>query len=67
MNTTEVSISKALIDSYITMMIFFSVNHVLREYNGMKGAIKTLIIEKHVSYNKKEVNLRKKFTNIKII
>ena len=40
LNTVEVIISKALIDSYITHEEFVSVNNVLREYNGMKNKIK---------------------------
>ena len=40
LNTSEVRISKALIDSYISHDEFFSVNNVLREYNEMKKEIK---------------------------
>ena len=40
LNTTEVLISKALIDSYITHEEFTSVNNVLRKYNEMKKEIK---------------------------
>ena len=40
LNTIEVSISKSLIDSYIGLDEFFSVNNVLREYNKMKEEIK---------------------------
>ena len=40
LNTSEVLISKALIDSYISHDEFFSVNNVLREYNEMKKEIK---------------------------
>ena len=36
LNTIEVLISKALIDSYISHNEFVSVNHVLREYNEIK-------------------------------
>ena len=37
LNTIEILISKALIDSYISHDESFSVNNVLREYNKMKG------------------------------
>ena len=40
LNTIEVLISKALIDSYITHDQFVSVNNVLREYNEMKNETK---------------------------
>ena len=40
LNTIEVLISKALIDSYISHDEFVSVNNVLREYNEMKEKIK---------------------------
>ena len=40
LNTIEVLISKALIDSYINNDEFVSVNKVLREYNKMKEEIK---------------------------
>ena len=40
LNTIEVLISKALIDSYINHDGFVSVNNVLREYNEMKEEIK---------------------------
>ena len=40
LNTIEVLISKALIDSYITHDEFVSVNNLLREYNEMKKEIK---------------------------
>ena len=36
LNTIEVLISKALINSYISHDKFVSVNHVLREYNEVK-------------------------------
>ena len=42
LNTIEVLISKALIDSYINHDKIFSVNNVLREYNEMKDEIKYL-------------------------
>ena len=41
LNTTEVLISKALINSYISHYKFISVNNVLRQYNDMKEEIKT--------------------------
>ena len=40
LNTIEVLISKALIDSYISHDEFVSVNNVLREYNKIKEGIK---------------------------
>ena len=40
LNTIEILISKALIDSYISHDEFVSVNNVLREYNGVKKAKK---------------------------
>ena len=40
LNTLEVLIVKALIDSYISHDEFFSVNNVLREYNEIKEEIK---------------------------
>ena len=40
LNTTEILISKALIDSYISHDQFTSINNVLREYNEMKEEIK---------------------------
>ena len=40
LNTIEVLISKALIDSYISHDEFVSVNNVLREYYEMKKEIK---------------------------
>ena len=42
LNTIEVLISKALIDSYINHDKIVSVNNVLREYNEMKDEIKYL-------------------------
>ena len=39
LNTIEVLISKALIDSYISHNEFVLVNNVLKEYNEMKGDI----------------------------
>ena len=40
LNTLDVLISKALIDSYISHDEFVSVNNVLREYNELKNEIK---------------------------
>ena len=40
LNTTEVLISKALIDSYISHDKLVSVRNVLREYNEIKNEIK---------------------------
>ena len=39
LNATEVLISKALIDSYISHDEFLSVNNVLREYNETKRSV----------------------------
>ena len=43
LNTIEVLISKALIDSYISHDEFLSVNNVLREYNEIKGRNKKIL------------------------
>ena len=43
LNTIEVLISKALIDSYISHDEFVSVNNVLREYNEIKGRNKKIL------------------------
>ena len=40
LNTTEILISKALIDSYSNNDKFVSVNNVFKEYNEMKEEIK---------------------------
>ena len=40
LNTTDVLISEALIDSHISHDEFVSVNNVLREYNAMDKKIK---------------------------
>ena len=40
LNTTEVLISKALIDTYISHDKFISINNVLRKYHEMKKEIK---------------------------
>ena len=40
LDTVEVLISKALMDSYINYDEFVSVNNVLREYNKMKEEFK---------------------------
>ena len=41
LNTIEVLISQALINSYINHDKFISMNHVLREYNELKERIKS--------------------------
>ena len=41
LNTTEIVISKDLIDSYISHDEFSLVNNVLKEYRDMKEAIKS--------------------------
>ena len=43
LNTIEVLISKALIDSYISHDEFVSVNNILREYNEIKGRNKKIL------------------------
>ena len=43
LNTIEVLISKALIDSYISHDEFVSINNALREYNEMKKKILKLL------------------------
>ena len=43
LNTTEVLISKALIDSDISHNEFVSVSNVSREYNEIKQEIKTSV------------------------
>ena len=48
LNTIEVVLSKALIDSYISHDEFVSVKNALREYTGMKNEIK--IPESSVEY-----------------
>ena len=48
LNTTEILISKALIDSYISDDKFVSINNVLREYDEMNQEIKNL--ETYVEY-----------------
>ena len=40
LNTTEVLISKTLIDTYISHDKFISINNVLRKYHEMKKEIK---------------------------
>ena len=40
LDTIEVLISKAFINSYVSRDKFFSINNVLREYNEMKEEIK---------------------------
>ena len=42
LNTIEILISKALIDSCINHDVFVLLNNVLREYNEMKNEIKSL-------------------------
>ena len=42
LNSVEVLISKALINSNISHYQFFLVNNVLREYDDMREEIKTL-------------------------
>ena len=51
-NTIEILISKALINSYISHHELISVNNVLREYNEMKEEIKNYV-EKKYTANKK--------------
>lgn len=42
LNTNQVLISKALIDSNLVIINFFSVNNMLIEYNDIKEAINVL-------------------------
>ena len=42
LNTIEVTIFKALIDSYIIQGKFVSVNNLLRDYNGIKNSNRKL-------------------------
>ena len=50
LNTTEVLISKALVDSYIGHGEFVSVNNVLKKYYKMREKIKNREIS--VEYNR---------------
>ena len=50
LNTTEVLISKSLIDSYISHNEFVSVKNVVREFNDMKKEIKNP--ETYMEYTK---------------
>ena len=50
LNTTEVLISKALVDSYISHGEFVSVNNVLKKYYKMREKIKNREIS--VEYNR---------------
>ena len=50
LNTTEVLISKSLIDSYISHDEFVSVKNVVREFNDMKKEIKNP--ETYMEYTK---------------
>ena len=50
LNTTEVLISKALVDSYISHGEFVSVNNVLKRYYKMREKIKNREIS--VEYNR---------------
>ena len=43
LNSTEVLISKPLVDSYVSHDKFVSVNNVLREYNEVKNP-ETLVV-----------------------
>ena len=52
LNTIEILISKALINSYISHHELISVNNVLREYNETKEEIKNYV-EKKYTVNKK--------------
>ena len=55
LNTIEVLIFKALIDSYISHDEFVSINNVLKEYNEMKTEIKNpeiVSVVKKITRNK---------------
>ena len=54
LDTIEVLISKALIDSYINCDEFVSVNNVLREYNEMKKKQKFLKLLWNILYKNNE-------------
>ena len=54
LNTIEILISKALINSYISHHELISVNNVLREYNEMKEEIKNYV-EKNILQTKNSV------------
>ena len=43
LNTIEVLITEALINSYISDDEFISVNNVLKEYNQIKGELKKIL------------------------
>ena len=65
LNTVEVLISRALINSDISHDEFVSVNNVLRECDDMKEEIKNpRTINKYGWYNKKKLISEKKFTDI---
>ena len=49
LNSIEVLISKALIDSYISNDEFVLINNVLKEFYDMKEEIKILILNKCVN------------------
>ena len=54
LNSIEVLISKALIDSNISLDEFLSENNMLKEYDDMKKW-KILIINKYVLYNQTNI------------
>ena len=61
LNTIEVLISTALINSDISHDEFVSVNNVLRECDDIKEEIENpKTINKYGWYNKRKINLRKK-------
>ena len=57
LNSIEVLISKALIDSYTSHDEFVLIN-VLKEYDDMKDKIENPS-NRYVLYNKRNINLRK--------
>ena len=50
LNSLEVLISKALIDSNISHDKFFLVNNMPKEFGDIKGEIKNLMINKILNY-----------------
>ena len=63
LNSIEVLISKALIDSIISHGEFVLKNNVLKEYNEMKEEIKNSN-NKYVWCNKRNIDIRKSFLKL---
>ena len=60
LNSIEVLISKALIDSDISHDEFVLINIVLKESDELQKKSKILITNKYVWYNKRNINIRKR-------